>query len=96
MNFQHVITYTSYCVTIGSDLAPKAASTRWLASVWYYFTIIFVASYTANLAAFLCIERLYSDINSVEDLSKQSRIQYGTLASGSTYEFFQVKWKQNK
>ena len=76
--------------TIGSDIAPKAFSTRILASVWYYFTIIFVASYTANLAAFLSIERLFSDINSVEDLAKQSSIMYGTLASGSTYGFFQV------
>ena len=49
-----------------------------------------ISSYTANLAAFLTIERMDSPINSVEDLAMQSRIRYGCLSSGSTGSFFRV------
>ncbi|KFM57369.1 Glutamate receptor 4, partial [Stegodyphus mimosarum] len=43
-----------------------------------------VSSYTANLAAFLTVERLVSPIEGAEDLAKQSHIQYGCVDSGST------------
>lgn len=36
-----------------STLAPRALSTRTLASIWSFFTLIMISSYTANLAAFL-------------------------------------------
>jgi len=50
-----------------------------------------ISSYTANLAAFLTVERMVSDISSAEDLAKQTEIKYGTLLSGSTRKFFQVQ-----
>lgn len=48
-----------------------------------------LASYTANLAAFLTSDRLQSTINGAEDLAKQSEIKYGCLRGGSTMKFFQ-------
>ncbi|OTF69538.1 glutamate receptor, ionotropic kainate 2-like protein [Euroglyphus maynei] len=72
----------------GCDLNPKAASTRIIGAIWWFFTLILVSSYTANLAAFLTVERMITPIQSVEDLAAQSRIQYGTLESGSTMTFF--------
>jgi len=59
-------------------------------SAWWFFTLIIVSTYTANLAAFLTIERMYVPISSAEDLTRQSEIQYGTLEAGSTKAFFQV------
>jgi len=50
--------------------------------------MIMISSYTANLAAFLTVERTVSPISSVEDLSKQTKIKYGSYASGSTTTFF--------
>ncbi|KAA3680998.1 uncharacterized protein DEA37_0002624 [Paragonimus westermani] len=47
-----------------------------------------VSSYTANLAAFLTIDRMETDIENVEDLTRQTKIKYGTLFGGSTYSFF--------
>ena len=41
----------------GCDLNPKAASTRIIGAIWWFFTLILVSSYTANLAAFLTVER---------------------------------------
>jgi len=59
--------------------------------VWWFFTLIIISSYTANLAAFLTVERMVSPIESAEDLAKQTEIAYGTLDSGSTKEFFRVR-----
>ncbi|GIY33612.1 glutamate receptor ionotropic, kainate 2 [Caerostris extrusa] len=65
-----------------------ALSTRVVACIWWFFTLIMVSSYTANLAAFLTVERLVSPIEGAEDLAKQSHIQYGCVDSGSTQFFF--------
>ena len=74
----------------GSDLAPRALSTRTLASVWAFFTLIIISSYTANLAAFLTVSRMASPIENADDLAKQTTIQYGAKLEGSTYNFFKV------
>ncbi|KAG8194654.1 hypothetical protein JTE90_003126 [Oedothorax gibbosus] len=72
----------------GSDIAPTAMSTRAITSIWYFFCLILISSYTANLAAFLTVEKLVSPIESAEDLVKQDKIKYGATKSGSTYAFF--------
>merc|ERR1712223_1039215 len=74
----------------GSDLSPKAISTRMVAGMWWFFTLIMISSYTANLAAFLTVERMASPVNSAEDLSKQTKIKYGTYCCGSTNSFFSM------
>ncbi|KAF8792744.1 Glutamate receptor ionotropic like protein [Argiope bruennichi] len=72
----------------GCDLNPKATSTRIIGAIWWFFTLIMISSYTANLAAFLTVERMITPIESVEDLAEQSKISYGTLEGGSTMTFF--------
>lgn len=72
----------------GSDLAPRSASVRCSASVWYFFTLILISSYTANFAAFLTASRMQSPIESAEDLSKQTKIDYGCKEGGATQSFF--------
>merc|ERR1719150_3281016 len=72
----------------GSDLTPKSISTRMIAAMWWFFTLIMISSYTANLAAFLTVERMESPIESAEDLAKQTKIKYGCVESGSTAAFF--------
>ena len=74
----------------GSDINPRAVSTRIVGGIWWFFTLIIISSYTANLAAFLTVERMVSPIESAEDLSKQTRISYGTTQEGSTMTFFRV------
>ncbi|KAB7507987.1 Glutamate receptor ionotropic, kainate 2 [Armadillidium nasatum] len=46
----------------GSDLNPKACSTRIVGGIWWFFTLIIISSYTANLAAFLTVERMITPI----------------------------------
>ncbi|XP_055333034.1 glutamate receptor ionotropic, kainate 2-like [Paramacrobiotus metropolitanus] len=72
----------------GSDIAPRAVSTRVAAGCWWFFTLIMISSYTANLAAFLTVERMKLPIESADDLSKQNLIRYGCYHGGATYNFF--------
>ncbi len=60
-------------------------------SVWWFFTLIVISSYTANLAAYLTTMRMNAPISSAEDLAKQTEIKYGTSAQGSTWAFFNVR-----
>ncbi|CAF4044374.1 unnamed protein product [Rotaria sordida] len=72
----------------GVDLLPRSISGRVVTSAWWFFSLILVSSYTANLAAFLTIEKLVPPVETVEELAKQTDIRYGTLKGGSTMAFF--------
>uniref|UniRef100_A0A4W3I6F7 Glutamate receptor n=1 Tax=Callorhinchus milii TaxID=7868 RepID=A0A4W3I6F7_CALMI len=73
----------------GSEIMPRALSTRCVTGVWWAFTLIIISSYTANLAAFLTVQRMDVPIESVDDLADQTNIGYGTIQGGSTMTFFQ-------
>ncbi|RWS06424.1 glutamate receptor-like protein, partial [Dinothrombium tinctorium] len=70
------------------DVCPRSVSGRIVGGVWWFFTLIVISSYTANLAAFLTVERMVTPINSADDLSKQTEVEYGVLRDSSTQEFF--------
>uniref|UniRef100_A0A1B6MI21 Ionotropic glutamate receptor C-terminal domain-containing protein n=1 Tax=Graphocephala atropunctata TaxID=36148 RepID=A0A1B6MI21_9HEMI len=79
----------------GSELAPIASSTRILASVWAFFVLIIANSYTANLAAFLTVERNDELFSSVRELAGQRPdapvfVKYGAKAGGTTEGFFKL------
>lgn len=74
----------------GCDILPKGVPTRLAAAVWWFFALIVISSYTANLAAFLTKEQQESTIKSVEELANQGEIRYGLVERGSTEAFFKV------
>jgi ionotropic glutamate receptor len=84
-------------------VSPSAISTRLVSGIWWFFTLILISSYTANLgiiikvfffsqisflAAFLTVEKLVNPIESAEDLAKQTKIKYGVVSGGSSEQFF--------
>ena len=71
-------------------ICTRAISTRTVASIWWFFTLIIISSYTANLAAFLTAAKMESPVNNADDLAKQTKIKYGLKAGGSTDRFFKV------
>lgn len=75
---------------ISLSLSRRSLSGRIVGSVWWFFTLILISSYTANLAAFLTVERMVTPIKSVDDLARQTEVEYGTLNGGSSKEFFEV------
>ncbi|CAH1170158.1 unnamed protein product [Phaedon cochleariae] len=72
----------------GGELSPRSVSGRIVGACWWFFTLILISSYTANLAAFLTVERMVAPINSPEDLASQTEVEYGTLYHGATWDFF--------
>ncbi|KAF6211502.1 hypothetical protein GE061_012014 [Apolygus lucorum] len=73
----------------GSDVAPISVSTRMVAAIWWFFTLIMVSSYTANLAAFLTIEQKIEPFTDVEGLANSDgAIKYGAKKGGATANFF--------
>ncbi|KAI1287393.1 Glutamate receptor [Halotydeus destructor] len=82
-----------FCITSltpqGGGEAPKALSGRLVAATWWLFGFIIIASYTANLAAFLTVSRLEHKIESLHDLSKQYKTKYAPFEGSSTKTYFE-------
>ncbi|XP_062608143.1 glutamate receptor 2-like isoform X1 [Saccostrea cucullata] len=72
----------------GSDTCPRSVAGRIIGGTWWFAVLIVISSYTANLAAFLTIDKLLTPIQNADDLAAQTEITYGTLSSGSTQSFF--------
>ncbi|CAG9768245.1 unnamed protein product [Ceutorhynchus assimilis] len=72
----------------GCDILPKSVSARVIAGSWWFFSLIIISSYTANLAAFLTAQKRDVTIDSVAELAAQSRVKFGLLEKGSTETFF--------
>ncbi|XP_067620607.1 glutamate receptor ionotropic, kainate 2 isoform X2 [Eurosta solidaginis] len=72
----------------GCDILPRGPPMRILSSMWWFFTLMMVNAYIANLAASLTSNKMQSDINSLESLIDQNKVKYGTMAGGSTSVFF--------
>ncbi|XP_012287489.1 ionotropic receptor 25a [Orussus abietinus] len=81
-----------FCMTSltpqGGGEAPKNLSGRLVAATWWLFGFIIIASYTANLAAFLTVSRLDTPVESLDDLSKQYKIQYAPIFNSAAYVYF--------
>lgn len=74
----------------------RAASIRLASSFWWFFTLIMVSSYTANLATFLVLENKVPKLKSVEDLKDCGNeggtcpVHFGAKKDGATFAFFRV------
>ncbi|XP_013179017.1 PREDICTED: glutamate receptor 1-like, partial [Papilio xuthus] len=42
----------------GSDISPRSLSGRIVGAVWWFFTLVVICSYTANLASYLTLARI--------------------------------------
>ena len=60
-----------------------------VAAMWWMTGTIFVSTYTANLAAFLTVNKSAIDIRSFEDLANQDEIKYGTVKDTQPSMFFE-------
>ena len=81
----------------GGGEAPKNLSGRLLAATWWLFGFIIIASYTANLAAFLTITRQEKVVNSLDDLGKQFKVQYSAVRGSTNAKYFErMAYIENK
>ena len=47
-----------------------------MVAAYWLFIVLMLATFTANLAAFLTVERMQTTVQSLEELGRQSRINY--------------------
>ncbi|GFR57484.1 glutamate receptor 8 [Elysia marginata] len=71
-----------------TDSTPCTIPGRILTSAWWFFALILISSYTANLAAFLTVKKINTPIKSVTDLAQQTKIKYGTVKDSGIMSFF--------
>ncbi|ELU04582.1 hypothetical protein CAPTEDRAFT_127937, partial [Capitella teleta] len=76
----------------GGETYPKSLSGRVTTVAWWLATVIIVATYTANLAAWLTKSRTSTTINSVEELGAQSKVVYGEY-SFKQFRFSLINFK---
>ncbi|KAH8386835.1 hypothetical protein KR093_002841, partial [Drosophila rubida] len=72
----------------GGGEAPKAVSGRLLVAAYWLFVVLMLATFTANLAAFLTVERMQAPVQSLEQLARQSRINYTVVENSDTHHYF--------
>nr|XP_034839667.1 glutamate receptor 1-like [Maniola hyperantus] len=54
----------------GTEIAPRSFSGRILTSVWYFFVLILITTYTANLASSLTLSRVNEPLRSYTKVTK--------------------------
>ncbi len=80
----------TYGSLVGAEtvVMPRTFSARLLSGAWWFFSLILIASYTANLAAFLTVTKIETPIKSVADLAGQTKIKYGTIKDTYAHSLF--------
>ena len=68
-----------------------------MVAAYWLFIVLMLATFTANLAAFLTVERMQTTVQSLEELGRQSRINYtaGNIMNHS-YHFLYGAIRSNK
>ncbi|KAL4717856.1 hypothetical protein ACJJTC_001005 [Scirpophaga incertulas] len=68
----------------GSDITPRSMSGRIVGTVWWFFALIIVSFYTANLTSYLTISRMTEPITSYNKVALCSEdVLEGSISSGS-------------
>lgn len=72
-----------------TNVSPRTIPTKILAGTVWFFSLILISNYTANLAAFLTISKFDTPIHSVYDFGKQTKVKYGTVWNSATSSYFE-------
>ncbi|THD20762.1 putative ionotropic receptor iGluR [Fasciola hepatica] len=86
--------YFAWGVLLNSGIGegtPRSFSARVLGMVWAGFAMIIVASYTANLAAFLVLDRPESSISGIDDMrlrNSQKDFTFATVRGSPVEQYF--------
>nr|QQY02579.1 glutamate receptor ionotropic, delta-2 [Cryptocotyle lingua] len=79
---------------------PRGVASRFLANIWALFALVFLASYTANLAAFMIAKEDYYDLSGMHDMRLQQPwnfkppFRFSTIPSGATEENIKINFPE--
>lgn len=59
-----------------------------MVAAYWLFVVLMLATFTANLAAFLTVERMQTPVQSLDQLARQSRINYTVVEGSDTHKYF--------
>ena len=71
--------FTFVPLQFGTDKHPKSLSGNILQSSWAFFTIITIAAYTANLAAFFSARAIHRPLESVDEILKSDHNVFSSM-----------------
>ncbi|GFN98245.1 glutamate receptor 8 [Plakobranchus ocellatus] len=71
-----------------TDSTPCTIPGRILTSAWWFFALILISSYTANLAAFLTVKKINTPIKM---WAQMSEVEPGSMVENTTQGFKKVK-----
>ncbi|XP_066299136.1 glutamate receptor 2-like [Branchiostoma lanceolatum] len=71
----------------GQEFLPRSSAGRLITGAWWFLVLVIVASYTANLAAFLSKTSADRSIRSLADLAGQTDVPYGTSKGYTIVKF---------
>ena len=69
---------------------PSWGSVRCLFISWRLFCLIMVATYTANLVAFLSVKKTVLPFHTIQEVAAQKQYKYGTTAGSFILDYFHV------
>ena len=73
-----------------SSYKMGSSSLRTLIAVWWLFALIISTTYSANLVAFLAVEKVSVPFKTLHDLSLQNEYKFGTLGASVWAQLFEV------
>ncbi|KAA3681637.1 glutamate receptor ionotropic, NMDA 2B [Paragonimus westermani] len=79
---------------------PRGVASRFLANIWALFALVFLASYTANLAAFMIAKEDFYDLSGMNDWRLQQPwnvkppFRFATIPSGATEENIKINFPE--
>ena len=60
----------------GTAALPASPSGRFLLFIWWFFILLIISMYTANLTAFMTLDKIGITVSSAKDLLKQNKKKY--------------------
>ncbi|XP_074650203.1 glutamate receptor 4-like [Tubulanus polymorphus] len=82
--------YYASIVSQDSGKYPQANSSRSMTCTWWFFGLMIISAYTANLVSFLTVSKAKLAIDDVIDLASQTDIKYGSVQNSRTADFFRL------
>ena len=79
-----------------TDMYLVTLSSQCVTGCWWLFTLIIISNYTAKLASAMTVKNLVQPVQTIEALSMQKDIKYGTVFDSSTYNDFEKKFKKEQ
>ncbi|XP_076361370.1 ionotropic receptor 25a-like [Tachypleus tridentatus] len=72
----------------GGGEVPKSLSGRVLVAGYWLFVVLILATFTANLAALLTVERMQSYVRSLEEMAQRVDFNFTVIESSSSKQYF--------